>query len=44
LVYYIYEQAFALFDFGYAAAAATVLLGFTLVLVYLQLRTGGEET
>jgi multiple sugar transport system permease protein len=44
LVYYIYEQAFALFDFGYAAAAATVLLGFTLVLVYLQLQTEGEET
>lgn len=44
LVYYIYEQAFALFDFGYAAAAATVLLGFTLVLVYIQLKTGGEET
>ncbi len=43
LVYYIYEQAFALFDFGYAAAAATVLLGFTLVLVYLQLQTWGEE-
>jgi multiple sugar transport system permease protein len=44
LVYYIYEQAFALFDFGYAAAAATVLLGFTLVLVYFQLQTGGEDT
>jgi multiple sugar transport system permease protein len=44
LVYYIYEQAFALFDFGYAAAAATVLLGFTLVLVYLQLQISGEET
>lgn len=43
LVYYIYEQAFALFDFGYAAAAATVLLGFTLVLVYVQLKTSGEE-
>lgn len=43
LVYYIYEQAFALFDFGYAAAAATVLLAFTLVLVYLQLRTWEEE-
>jgi multiple sugar transport system permease protein len=43
LVYYIYEQAFALFDFGYAAAAATVLLGFTLVLVYFQLQTGGED-
>lgn len=44
LVYYIYEQAFALFDFGYAAAAATVLLAFTLVLVYIQLKTGGGET
>lgn len=38
LVYYIYEEAFALFDFGYAAAAASVLLGFTGVLVYLQLQ------
>jgi multiple sugar transport system permease protein len=43
LVYYIYEQAFALFDFGYAAAAATVLLGFTSILVYLQLRAEREE-
>jgi multiple sugar transport system permease protein len=43
LVYYIYEEAFALFDFGYAAAAASVLLGFTLVLVYLQLQTWGDE-
>ena len=43
LVYYIYDQAFAQFDFGYAAAAATVLLAVTLVLVYLQLRTWGEE-
>jgi len=44
LVYYIYEQAFAFFDFGYAAAVATVLLGFTLILVYLQLQTWGEES
>lgn len=44
LVYYIYEQAFAQFDFGYAAAAATVLLAITLLLVYLQLRTWGEES
>ncbi|MBD1937475.1 sugar ABC transporter permease [Microcoleus sp. FACHB-68] len=43
LVYYIYEEAFTLFDFGYAAAAATVLLAVTLVLVYLQLRVWGEE-
>ncbi|MBW4679381.1 MAG: sugar ABC transporter permease [Microcoleus vaginatus WJT46-NPBG5] len=43
LVYYIYEEAFTLFDFGYAAAAATVLLAVTLVLVSLQLRVWGEE-
>jgi multiple sugar transport system permease protein len=43
LVFYIYQQAFALFDFGYAAAAATVLLMITLILVYLQLRVWGEE-
>ncbi|MBD2094373.1 sugar ABC transporter permease [Trichocoleus sp. FACHB-591] len=42
LVYYIYEQAFAQFDFGYAAAAATVLLSATSVLVYLQLQTWTE--
>ncbi len=39
LVYYIYDRAFAQFDFGYAAAATMVLLGFTSVLVYLQLCT-----
>jgi multiple sugar transport system permease protein len=44
LVYYIYEEAFALFDFGYAAAATTVLLSFTLVLVYFQLKTEDEES
>jgi multiple sugar transport system permease protein len=38
LVYYIYDQAFAQFDFGYAAAAATLLLLSTLGLIYLQLR------
>jgi multiple sugar transport system permease protein len=43
LVYYIYQQAFAMFDFGYAAAAATLLLAVTLVLVYLQLRVWGKE-
>jgi multiple sugar transport system permease protein len=32
------------FDFGYAAAAATVLLAVTLVLVYLQLLPWGEES
>jgi multiple sugar transport system permease protein len=43
LVYYIYDQAFAQFDFGYAAAAATVLLAVTLLLVYLQLQVWDEE-
>jgi multiple sugar transport system permease protein len=43
LVYYIYDQAFAQFDFGYAAAAATVLLMATLILVYVQLRVWGED-
>ncbi|GAX34793.1 carbohydrate ABC transporter permease [Nodularia sp. NIES-3585] len=43
LVYYIYQEAFAQFDFGYAAAAATVLLAVTLVFVYLQLQTWGDE-
>ena len=42
LVYYIYEQAFAQFDFGYAAAAATLLLGATLILVSVQLRASRE--
>lgn len=44
LVYYIYQEAFAQFDFGYAAAAATVLLAIALLLVYLQLRTWREES
>ncbi|MGP1382344.1 MAG: carbohydrate ABC transporter permease [Thainema sp.] len=43
LVYYIYEQAFSLFDFGYASAAATVLLAIALVLVYFQLRIWSED-
>src|SRR5919199_355969 len=43
LVYYIYEQAFALFDFGYAAAAATLLMALALILVYLQLKVWGED-
>ena len=38
LVYYIYQQAFAQFDFGYAAAAAILLVVVALGLVYLQLR------
>ncbi|MDJ0675683.1 MAG: sugar ABC transporter permease [Calothrix sp. MO_167.B42] len=42
LVYYIYQEAFGQFDFGYAAAAATVLLAIALVMVYFQLRTAKE--
>lgn len=44
LVYYIYQEAFGQFDFGYAAAAATVLLAVAFLLVYLQLRTWEEES
>ncbi|MDA0266289.1 MAG: sugar ABC transporter permease [Cyanobacteria bacterium] len=43
LVYYIYQQAFAQFDFGYAAAAAIVLMGLALGLVFLQLRMWDQE-
>jgi multiple sugar transport system permease protein len=43
LVFYIYNQAFSQFDFGYAAAATTVLLAATLVLVYLQLKISREN-
>ena len=44
LVYYIYEQAFARFEFGYAAAAATVLLAIAFILVYLDLRLWNEPS
>jgi multiple sugar transport system permease protein len=43
LVYYIYQEAFGQFDFGYAAAAATVLLAIAFILVYLQLQTWEED-
>ena len=43
LVYYIYEQAFARFEFGYAAAAATVLLAISSVFVYFYLRVWNEQ-
>ncbi|VEP17176.1 Binding-protein-dependent transport systems inner membrane component [Hyella patelloides LEGE 07179] len=43
LVYYIYEQAFARFEFGYAAAAATILLVVTLIFVYWYLRTWNQS-
>jgi multiple sugar transport system permease protein len=38
LVHYIYEQAFGMFDFGYAAAAAVFMLVVVLGLVYVQLK------
>jgi multiple sugar transport system permease protein len=44
LVYYIYEQAFSQFDFGYAAAAATFLMAVALILVYVQLKVWGEDS
>ncbi len=43
LVYYIYEEAFRQFDFGYAAAATTLLLVIASVLVYIQLTTWRED-
>lgn len=43
LVFYVYNQAFAQFDFGYAAAVTTVLLLITLLLVYVQLKISREE-
>jgi multiple sugar transport system permease protein len=43
LVFYIYNQAFAQFDLGYAAAVTTLLLGITLMLVYIQLQLSQEE-
>ena len=43
LVHYTYQQAFAQFDFGYAAAAAILLVGVALVLVYIQLRAWDEQ-
>lgn len=43
LVFYIYDQAFSQFDFGYAAAVTTVLLVMTLILVYVQLKISRED-
>ena len=44
LVYYVYQQAFARFEFGYAAAAAIILLAIAFVLVYFYLRVWQEES
>jgi multiple sugar transport system permease protein len=38
LVYYVYDRAFARLDFGYAAAATSLMLLITAVLAYFQLR------
>jgi multiple sugar transport system permease protein len=43
LVFYIYNQAFAQFDFGYAAAAAILLLLGAIALVYIQFRISPED-
>ena len=43
LVYYIYEQAFANFEFGYAAAAATVLLAIAFIFIAIYLRVWNEQ-
>lgn len=45
LVYYVYERAFARLDFGYGAAATTLLLLATITLAGLQLRlwNSGEQ-
>ncbi len=43
LVYYIYEQAFSRFEFGYAAAAATILLMIASMFVYFYLRILNER-
>lgn len=43
LVHYVYEQAFGLFDFGYASAVATLLLLATLVIVGVQLYLTRDE-
>ncbi len=39
LVYYIYQEAFSRFEFGYASAAATILLIIALLLVSIQFTT-----
>mgnify|MGYP005839611863 CR=1 FL=1 len=43
LAFYVYQEAFARFQFGYAATGATLLLLVTLFFVYLQLKTWSEE-
>lgn len=38
IAYYVYEQAFRQFNFGYAATSASILLFISLVFVFLQLK------
>ena len=42
LVYYVYEQAFTNFEFGYAAAAATILLSIAGIFVFIYLKIWNE--
>jgi multiple sugar transport system permease protein len=44
LVYYLYEQAFQDFNFGYASAIAYVLFLFIIVITALQFRVGRRFT
>ncbi len=43
LVFYIYNEAFAQFDVGYAAAATTILLALSCGLIYLQISVFGDS-
>jgi multiple sugar transport system permease protein len=42
IAYYVYEQAFRQFNFGYAATSASILLFISLVFVSLQLKNSRE--
>jgi multiple sugar transport system permease protein len=44
LVYYLYEQAFQQFNFGYASAIAYVLFLITIVVTFIQFRLGRRYT
>ena len=44
LVYYLYEQAFQNFNFGYASAIAYVLFLIILVITAIQFRVGRRFT
>ena len=42
IVFYLYQQAFRLFNIGYASAVAYVLVLIVSILSFIQLRIGGE--